>query len=107
MGDSNCLGIKHPGLFISILDFIVCLILMITILQMSYISPNRRQEIAGRVIVCLVLFFRFIYTSAVEYYRCNTLKMFFIDGRNAFKLFSISRYLYVSVIMIPIFLTIN
>ena len=34
--DSNCMGIKRPSLFISILDFIIFLVLIIGLLQIQY-----------------------------------------------------------------------
>ena len=34
--DSNCMGIKRPSLFITILDFIVFLVLIIGLLQIQY-----------------------------------------------------------------------
>ena len=34
--DSNCMGIKRPSLFITILDFIVFLVLIIGLLQINY-----------------------------------------------------------------------
>ncbi len=34
--NANCMGVRRPSLFIAILDFIVCLVLAIGILQVSY-----------------------------------------------------------------------
>ena len=38
MGDdsSNCMGIKRPSLFVTILDFIVFLVIIIALLQFHY-----------------------------------------------------------------------
>jgi hypothetical protein len=60
---SNCMGIKRPPLFITILDFIIFLVLLIGILQVNYTENNPQKasvEQKGRIIVCVFLFARFL-----------------------------------------------
>lgn len=42
--DSNCMGIKRPSLFITILDFIVFLVLIIGLLQIHYDASDDAES---------------------------------------------------------------
>ena len=51
-----------------------------------------------------MLFLRFITSGAVEYFRVKQLKPIFVDRRDTFKLCTISRYLFLASILIPVLL---
>jgi hypothetical protein len=96
------MGIKRPSLFITILDFIVFLVLIIGLLQIHYDQDSFEIERYGRIAVSIMLFFRFFCSGVSEYCRQKRLKKLFIDGRDTFKLFAITRYIYLFIVMFPI-----
>ena len=107
MGDdpnNYCGGIKRPSLFITILDFIIALVLIIGIWQVQYTqnAPKiARWERDGRILVSVMLGVRFIQSFAAEYVKSRWMKAYFVDNRDSFKIFSIARYMYFVIIFLP------
>ena len=101
--DSNCMGIRRPPLFIAILDFIVCLVLIIGILQVSYSEEKETEtwELQGRIFFCVMLFSRLLCSVFSEFTRQRWIKGLFLDKRETVKIFAIMRYLFTSVVLVP------
>ena len=99
------MGIRRPSLFIAILDFIVCLVLAIGILQVSYTQNApiiKKKEKIGRITVIAMLIARFITSAVSEYIREKFLRDHFVDKRETFKLFAITRYFFLIGVLMPV-----
>ncbi len=103
--NANIFGATRPSLLIAIFDFIVCLVLAIGILQVSYTqnAPKiRKKEKIGRIAVIAMLVIRFVTSSVKEYIRMKFMKDYFVDKRDTFKIFAIVRYLFMIAVLLPV-----
>ena len=98
------MGLKKSALFITIMDFVVFLILIVAVSMVpgNYDGTSyHKRERAGRYTVSIGLGLRFVQSVVSEWYRQTQLKEIFLDIREAFKLFIVARYIFVLGVFVP------
>jgi len=110
MSGRNCLGLKKGALFITIMDLVVFLILIIAISMIPGdfgTTSYHKRERAGRQTVSAGLGLRFVQGVISEWYRQTRLKEIFLDIRETFKLFIVARYIFVLGVFVPMLCVAN